>query len=163
MRRPKVWMLLLIIAFVAVTLGMAVNRYRAEQLIITRLRRLGADIQSEPGLLGQWWPKIVGAEAHGHGFTDEGMALLANLTDLQGVSLIGTPTTDDGLAHLVNLRGLDIIYLEDTQITDAGLKHLAGMKSLTEIRIAGGRITEDGLAGLRRAMPKLKVVEGYFL
>jgi len=113
MIRPKVWMLLVLIALVALPLGVAVNRYRAEQRTIAALRRLGAHhIQLEPGLLGKWWPKVVGVEAHGREFSDEGLALLAGLPDLRALSLLGTRTTDDGLAHLVRLRGLEVIYLD---------------------------------------------------
>ena len=161
MRRPKVWMLLVLVALVAVPLGIATNRYRAQQRTIAELRRLGAHhIRLEPGLLGKWWPKVVGVEAHGRGFSDEGLALLAGLPDLRGLSLIGTRTTDDGLAHLAGLQGLEVIYLEDTEVTDAGLNQFARMSSLGELRVSGGRITEAGLGRLRRTSPKLKVVQG---
>jgi hypothetical protein len=164
MMRPRVWILLVLVALVALPLGVAVNRYRAEQRAVAQLRRLGADIEFEPGrLLRRWWPKAVGVEAHGREFSDEGLALLAALPDLRGLSLLGTPTTDDGLAHLVGLRGLEVIYLEDTEVTDAGLSHFAKMNGLSELRVGGGRITEAGLRRLRRASPKLKVEQGYFL
>jgi hypothetical protein len=164
MIRFKVWMLLVLIALVALPLGVAVNRYRAEQCAIAQLRRLRARIKVEPGrLLGLWWPRAVGVEAHGREFSDEGLALLAALPDLRGLSLLGTPTTDDGLARLVRLRGLEVIYLEETEVTDAGLSHFAKMSGLSELRVGGGRITEAGLGRLRRASPKLKVVQGYFL
>jgi hypothetical protein len=163
MSRPKVWMLLVLIALVALPLGLAVNRYRAEQRVIAELQRLGARVELEPGFLGQWWPKVVGVQAHGGGFTDEGLALLAGLADLQGLSLLRTPTTDDGLAHLVRLRNLEVIYLEFTEVTDAGLLHLARLSGLKELRLCGGRITEAGLDRLRRALPKLKIERGAFL
>jgi hypothetical protein len=164
MIRPKVWMLLVLIALVALPLGVAVNRYRAEQRAFARLRRLGASIEFEPGrLFGRWWPRAVGVEAHGREFSDEGLALLAALPDLRGLSLLGTRTTDDGLAHLVRLRGLEVIYLEDTEVTDAGLNQFARMSSLSELRLSGGRITEAGLGRLRRTSPKLKVVQGAYL
>jgi hypothetical protein len=145
MIRFKVWMLLVLIALVALPLGVAVNRYRAEQGAIAQLRRLSARIKFEPGrLLGLWWPKVVGVEAHGREFSDEGLALLAGLPDLRRLSLFDTRTTDDGLAYLVRLRGLEVIYLVDTEETDARL-----------------RITEAGLDRLRRASPKLKIVQRF--
>ena len=145
MIRPKVWILLVLIALVALPLGVAVNRYRAEQRTIAALRRLGAHhIRLEPGLLGKWWPKVVGVEAHGREFSDEGLALLAGLPDLRRLTLFDTRTTDDGLAYLVRLRGLEVIYLVDTEETDARL-----------------RITEAGLDRLRRASPKLKIVQRF--
>jgi hypothetical protein len=164
MIRPKVWTLLVLIALVALPLGVAVTHYRAEQRAIAQLRRLGASVELEPGrLLGRWWPKVVGVEAHGHEFSDEGLILLAGLPDLRGLSLLGTPTTDSGLAHLVRLRGLEVIYLEDTEVTDAGLNHFTKMSGLSELRVSGGRITEAGLDRLRRTSPKLKTVQGSFL
>jgi hypothetical protein len=164
MIRFRVWMLLVLIALVALPLGVAVNRYRTEQRAVAQLRRLGASIDLEPGrLLGRWWPRVVGVEAHGREFSNEGLALLAGLPDLRGLSLLGTPTTDDGLGHLVGLRGLEIIYLEDTEVTDAGLNHFATMSGLSELRVGGGRITEAGLGRLKQASPKLKIEQGYFL
>jgi hypothetical protein len=163
MRRPRVWMLLVLIAVLALPLSVAVNRYRAQQYAIGELRRLGADIEMKPGVLGQWWPTVVGVEAHGREFQDEGLALLTRLPEIQGLSLIGTQTTDDGLAHLVTLRRLEIIYLENIEVTDAGLNHLARMSSLRELRLSTpGRITDDGLRRLKRASPKLNVVEATF-
>ncbi len=47
MRRPKVWMLLVLIALVAVPMGVVVNRYRAEQRLLGELRRLGARLEFE--------------------------------------------------------------------------------------------------------------------
>jgi hypothetical protein len=156
-------MLLVLIALVALTLGVAVNRYRAEQRTIAELTRLGARVRLEPGMLGRCWPKVVGVEAHGGEFSDDGLALLAGLPEIRGLSLLGTPTTDDGLAHLEGLRHLEIIYLENTEVTDAGLNHLVRMSGLKEFRYCCGRITDGGLNWLRRAVPRLRVVEGTFL
>jgi hypothetical protein len=156
-------MLLVLIALLALPLGVVFNRYRAQRHAIAELMRLGASVELEPGLLGQWWPKVVGVEAHGREFSDEGLVLLAGLPDLRGLSLLGTRTTDDGLAHLVGLRHLEVIYLEETEATDAGLGHFARMSGLRELRVCGGRITEGGLGRLRRASPKLQVVQGAFL
>jgi len=163
MIRPKMWMMLVVVALFAVPMGLAVNRYRAEQRTLAALRRLGADIELESGLLGRWWPRVVGVEAHGLEFKDEGLALLTGLPELRGLSLLGTPVSDEGLARLAWLRGLEVIYLEFTGVTDAGLSHLARISGLRELRFCGGRITEDGLARLRRSLPRLKIERGAFL
>jgi hypothetical protein len=77
MSKPRVWMLLVLIALVVLPLGVAVNRYRAEQHTVAELTRLGASVRFEPGMFGRWWPKVVGVEAHGREFSDDGLALLA--------------------------------------------------------------------------------------
>ena len=76
-------MLLVLIALVAPPLGVSVNLYRAEQRAIAEMTRMGASIESEPGLLGRWSPTVDGAEAHGGSFMDEGLALLAGLSELR--------------------------------------------------------------------------------
>jgi hypothetical protein len=53
--------------------------------------------------------------------------------------------------------------LEDTEVTDAGLDHLVRMSGLSELRVGGGRINKGGPDRLRRASPKLKIVEEQFL
>jgi hypothetical protein len=150
-------MLLVVIALLALTMGWVVNRYRAEQRSIAALRRLGADVALEPGLLGQWWPKVVGVEVHNAEFSDDDLALLDDLPDLRSLFFFGTRTTDDGLAHLLRLRGLRVICLENTKLSDTGLNQLARMSSLSELWVYGGGVTEDGVSRLRRESPRLKV------
>jgi hypothetical protein len=157
MSQPKVWMLLVAIALLALTLGCLVNRYHSEQQSIVALRRLGADIDLEPGLLGRSWPRVVGVEVHNPEFSDDGFAVLDELPDLHNLFLFGTRSTDDGLKHLSRLRGLRAICLEKTDVSDAGLNHLAMMSSLSELWVYGGGVTEAGLNRLKRALPKLKV------
>ena len=65
--------------------------------------------------------------------TDAGLAHLANLTNLRGLTLSNTQITDAGLVHLSNLTNLQVLYLSDTQITP-------GAKATLRALIPGLRI-----------------------
>jgi internalin A len=49
--------------------------------------------------------------------------------------------------------------LASTKVTDAGLKELAGLKSLQSLVLVGTKVTPTGVAELRKALPKLLILE----
>ena len=94
------------------------------------------------------------------------------LTKLRGLSLPHSPITDEDLAKLQGLKNLEVLYLCVDQLTDDGLRQLHHLKQLKELQLgqlAVGepdrtyhgpcRITDGGLQELRRALPKLKIVD----
>src|SRR5436190_15033492 len=60
--------------------------------------------------------------------SDDDLALLKHLPQLEVLVLSDTPITDRGLEHLKDLSQLRALRLDGTRISDAGLKHLAGLK-----------------------------------
>jgi Leucine-rich repeat (LRR) protein len=76
-----------------------------------------------------------------------------------GVYLGSTKVTDAGLKHLAGLKQLRELDLSDTQVTDAGLKHLAGLKQLKELSLGRTQVTSKGKANLKKALPKLEIIE----
>ncbi len=72
-------------------------------------------------------------------FTDNDLAGLAGLTQLDDLNLDNCPVTDAGLAHLAELTSLRSLSLTNTRITDDGLKQLAGMHNLEFFRADHGR------------------------
>ena len=88
------------------------------------------------------------------GVTDAGLAHLAGLSQLQALSLRGTPVTDAGLVHLKGLSRLKDLDLVNTQVTDAGLVHVKVLPQLLLLALSGPRITDAGLAHLE-GMPHL--------
>ena len=61
--------------------------------------------------------------------------------------------TDDDLAILEPLAELESLRLEGTTVTDAGLRHLKGLKELRSISLTNTRVTTKGVEDLQRALP----------
>ena len=80
---------------------------------------------------------------------------VANLSQLETLTLADTQITDEGLALLKPCLGLRQLQLNGTQISDAGLIHLAGLKKLEELNVSFTRITAAGLDHLR-ALTRLR-------
>ncbi|HJT33112.1 MAG TPA: HEAT repeat domain-containing protein [Pirellulales bacterium] len=84
--------------------------------------------------------------------SDENLALIGRLPNLELLNLSGTSIDDAGLAHLVNLKQLAHLQLNNTKITSAGLVHLAGMEQLRSLSLDHCAITDDGLKHLGNLM-----------
>jgi internalin A len=87
---------------------------------------------------------------------DEGLSPLANLQSLELLTLSGKTQrfSDDGMAYLFGLTNLDFLRLNDTQIGDAGLARLGRLKRLDAIELDGTPITDGGVFLLSR-LPRL--------
>lgn len=103
--------------------------------------------------------------------TNQGLAKLAQLPDLEFLSLAGRQVTDAGLIHIQQLRTLRALalhcaltdqgmpYLADlpqleqldltqTNVTDAGLEYLTGLPRLHSLILNGTQVTSAGMAQL---------------
>lgn len=84
--------------------------------------------------------------------TGDGLRHLAGFPALRWLELSETQLGDDGLKHLRQVRRLANLWLNQTDVTDAGLAHLAGMQSLNLLHLQKTAIGDAGLkhlAGLR--------------
>jgi len=79
-----------------------------------------------------------------------GLRPLAELTNLQVLSLEETRINDDDLKHLSALGSLSELDASDNRISDEGLSHLSGLVSLKVLDVSRNRISDKGLAHLRR-------------
>ena len=114
----------------------------------------------------------------GAGITDDGMAHLAEMANLENLALRSNRITGTGLMHLRWLRRLktlvssgritdealeqisklehlELLHLSQAaQVTDRGLAHIAKLTNLQSLRLEGGgqrdcmRITDEGLVNL---------------
>jgi hypothetical protein len=111
----------------------------------------------------------------GSGFTDDGMARIASLTEMRCLCL-GTWNTngrvhldpyrfellipkyprsdpaefsDAGLVHLTGMRELETLDLNGTGITDAGMPHIGKLTGLRYLDLHATRVTDAGLRHLR--------------
>ena len=73
---------------------------------------------------------IVGVNLLYSKASDDDLALLKSLTELQSLNLGRTPVTDPGLANLEGLKSLRTLNLAGTKVTSGGLSHIKGLTLL---------------------------------
>jgi hypothetical protein len=86
--------------------------------------------------------------------TDEAIAHIKTLVNLEDIELMSTQITDIGLANLEPLSKLRQLSLGCNRITDVGIKHLEGLKLLQELDYDHGNapisepISDAGMASI---------------
>jgi mono/diheme cytochrome c family protein len=93
--------------------------------------------------------------------SDEGLAPLAQLTNLAVLHLERSATTDAGLAHIGGLANLQYLNLYGTEIGDEGLKHLAGLKHLRRLYLWQTKVSYEAAMSMEKDTPGLIVNLGY--
>ena len=88
------------------------------------------------------------------GVTDAGLAHVAELKQLQNLSLEVTPVT--GIAQIKGLVNLRVLNLSDTQITDKALEYVQHLQRLEELYLYRINISDAGLVHLK-ALKHLEV------
>ncbi|HVX12107.1 MAG TPA: hypothetical protein VHC22_13080 [Pirellulales bacterium] len=74
------------------------------------------------------------------------------------VNLSGTRISDQDLAEMDGLSDVDVLDLSGTQVTDAGLLHLKRLGRLQMLVLDGTHVTETGLDELRQALPGIAIL-----
>lgn len=79
-------------------------------------------------------------------FNDHALAKLepiaSNIVELE----IGfSDVTDEGLAAVANMSNLEKLYLQKTSVTDEGIQHLEGLTRLRYLNLYGTQVTDDAL------------------
>lgn len=90
--------------------------------------------------------------------TDAGLSLL-KFAKLRKLSLAGTAITDAGLENLQGLPELRELDLYSTPVTDAGLPHLEKLPALEVVKLNGTRVTDAGL----ETLPRLRALKQVWL
>ncbi len=80
--------------------------------------------------------------------TDAALPALAGLSQLRVLDLYGTRVTGRGLSQLAGLQQLEFLNLDRTRADDAGMAAIAQLPSLRTLLLRGSRITDEGLAHL---------------
>lgn len=94
--------------------------------------------------------------------TDDGVAALANLAQLESLDLRGCiRVTDAAIDHLACLGELTRLDLSGCgQVTDAGLAALAALRDLSRLRLEGcHQVTDAGVDQLVSAAPRLEALD----
>jgi Leucine-rich repeat (LRR) protein len=77
--------------------------------------------------------------------TDNGLAALADQTQLESLCLRGSHIHDAGMKHLRDLKDLRDLDIRDLPVGARGLKELSDLKELRRINLVGTRVTDEGL------------------
>lgn len=86
------------------------------------------------------------------GLSPESWEIVADLSHLETLSLLGTFVTDDNVSKLARLPNLKELNLTQTLVTDAVFSHVAEMKTLEVLRFEGlSSIDGHGLQVLAKA------------
>jgi Leucine Rich repeat len=80
----------------------------------------------------------------GSKITNQGLAELSDLRELEHLDLSNTAISDDGLQHLKNLTGLRFLALNNSKVTGTGLQHLKALGDLAELELTDCA-TDEGL------------------
>jgi serpin B len=89
--------------------------------------------------------------------TDEGLALLCNLTELEELNLSGTNVNGSFLNYLSKMTKLKKLNLSRTKIGDGCLAYLTNFIALEELDISETSISSSGLPYLRAIPSLLKI------
>jgi hypothetical protein len=158
--------LFILITVAAVVLAIrqpVVREYRKQRKAADELSDAGATIEFEPIRPAplRWLVadsslnRITTVKLEHRRLPEQGLAMLADLHDLERLYLPGTAVTDEDLVHIAGLTELRRLALWKTKITDRGLAHLEGLENLEILDVHATRVTQEGLVHLER-LPRLR-------
>jgi len=85
-------------------------------------------------------------DPHPERFSDKGLLHIGEMTNLEYLVFSGSGPTDEGLAHLSRLKNLQTLSLEFLpNIKGPGLEHLKGLPSLEKLRLTKTGVTDETL------------------
>jgi hypothetical protein len=123
-----------------------------EESAVAALLKLGARITRSENRHGK--PVIKVELIGGYKLTDAGLKHLAELKQLQSLTIHHCMVSDAGLNALAGLTELQSLNLQAcVTVTDAGLNELAGLTRMQTLDLSFTRVTDAGLkelAGLKR-------------
>lgn len=167
---------MILVAVLAVGLGLGVNHLREHERAIAEVWALGGQpsykhwegpsVPAGTNLFDldppgpRWLPRRVRQDLFADvtriqfgpkPFTDEQLSRV-NLRRLapEILEFRDVPITDAALAQIGELQGLEELYLVNARITDAGLAHLENLPKLKVLWLPGTQVTDRGMASIRR-------------
>ncbi len=139
--------------------------HRVEELDLTSVPQITDDdlvvLDRLPSLRGLFLDRTkqrIPNPASSSFLTDQTLARIAKLKNLEHLTIGGQAITDAGLAQLKGLSQLTDIELPQTEITDAGLEHLKALPRLKSLDLSGTKVTPQAIKKLEAARPDLKII-----
>lgn len=120
---------------------------------VALLQKLGAKVTEAGGVVTQVQVKC-------DAFTEADFRTLGSFTTIKNLSISGKTITDETIALLTGLTELEMLSTDGIQLTDAGYKHFAAFQKLKSLAFfhpafRSKDFTGSGLAELK-ALPKLE-------
>jgi hypothetical protein len=120
---------------------------------VESLKKLGAKVMESGGVVTQVNVKC-------DAFTEADFRMLGSFTTIKDLTISGKTITDDTLALLTGLTELERLSSDGIQLTDAGYKHFAAFQKLKSLSFfhpafRSEQFTGSGLVHLK-ALPKLE-------
>lgn len=120
---------------------------------VAALQKLGAKVTEAGGVVTQVQVKC-------DAFTADDFRTLGSFTTIKNLSISGKTITDETMALLTGLKELEMLSTDGIQLTDAGYKHFAAFQNLKSLAFfhpafRSKDFTGSGLAELK-ALPKLE-------
>jgi hypothetical protein len=176
--RFSVRSMVVVVIVIGVWLGIIVHQAHVQRDAAAAIKRAGGSVfyewekssanpipKAKPPRAPRVLVDFIGVDYFGHiteatidGKTDEMIAQVKRLTQLEGLSFTGSCISDDGLAYLKGLNKLKVLNLGFGRVTYAGLAHLKGLKNLVMLAYNGHDVTAAERAELRRAFPKTTTI-----
>ncbi len=137
-------------------LGMCIQAKVGDKYVRVNDTWRDSDLACLSGLTNLEWLSLSGP-----GIGDDGVRYLAPLTNMENLSIGGSPNlTDKALKYLAGMRELRILDIYDSRITEAGLAYLYPLKALDTIRIkTTSPISRPALSRLKTELPSLRTLE----
>lgn len=165
---------LVFLALCAVWLGMISRRARQQRTAVEKIKALGGTVvydyaKARGGRWNEFDPKnsaagpawlrsfigedyfqtVVQVNLSKVKVSDDDLAILENLPDVESVDLSGTEISNDGLVHVEGMRKLKGLFLWKTLIDDRGLAHLRNLTDLRLLILDGTTVTDAGMENLQ--------------
>jgi hypothetical protein len=172
--------LLIIMTVFAAWMAWVSHRAQQQKIAVQMIRTLGGDIIYDyqkrkdknigdidpealpPGsvwlrnFIGEdYFQSVVQVSLTKTSVTDDDLAVLEKLPDLEILDLTETKITSKGLAHLEGMRRLKSLFLFKTFVDDGGLAHLENLTDLRVLSLECTKITDAGTVHLQK-MTNLK-------
>ncbi len=122
-----------------------------EAVAVAKIRQLGGQVEFNADR------RVVKVYLHTTPVTDDDLAALEKLPQLQNVFLGKTQIGDAGLSHLSSAAELKTLSLNSTRVSDEGLKSLAKLKNLKTLNLQDTKVTAKGATQLNQSLPETKI------
>ena len=116
----------------------------------TQLKYLGATVSNHAGSDGVPSSVILSNMSGKEVDLDEALPLVAELSKVENLTLMGTNVSDDQLVLVGKVSSLKALNLSETGITDAGIAHLSSLSKLTSLYLSGTKVTEACLTDVAK-------------
>jgi hypothetical protein len=170
------WSALAAVLLLLLTIGAGLEvRHYKERRLIARLERLGAQCRTTV-VAPNWLRELVGDRwltpfertnavlfnfytPPDFNLADEDLSCLADLPNLEHLSLNRTRVTDESLVPWERLPSLKILRLVDTDVSDDCVEHLLKLTTLEELDLYRTQVTAAGATRLEK-LPNLRFFRG---